>query len=168
MTSFGIPAANKQELIERILEQRASLEALLSPLTVEQATEPLAPGGWSVKDHIAHLTAWAGKAIAALQDAPVYQGLGLIRPPADPRDYEAINVVLHDRDKYLSLEDVVEAFGRRHSELLGALMLASEMDLRRPADEGEIDGRTVLAVVAANTYEHSIEHEGWIREKLAP
>jgi len=51
--------------------------------------------------------------------------------------------------------------------VLAALMLASDAELRAASEEGEIDGRTVLAVVAANTYEHSIEHETWIREKLA-
>jgi len=159
------PATNRAELIERIEAQRASLVALLSPLTAEEMTEPR--GDWTLKDHIAHLTAWAGKAVALIQDLPAYKGLGLISPPADPRDYDSINAVLHGRDRSLPLEEVVARWGQRHGEVLAVLMLASDRDLRLPTLPGEPDGPSMLAAVANNTYEHSMEHELWIRQALA-
>ena len=161
------PATNRAELIERIREARASLAALLSPLVVEQIIRPLDDNGWSIRDHLAHLSAWSGKALAIIQDRPAYQGLGLISPPSDPRDYDSINALLHARDLSLSLDEVVARWGERDGEVLAALMLASDRDLRRPTLPGEPDGPSVLAAVANNTYEHYIEHEAWIRRNLA-
>src|SRR5687767_9054703 len=110
---FPPPAATKMELIELILAQRASLEALLSPLTAEEME--VVRGDWSIKDHLAHLTAWSGKAVAVLVGQPPYVGLGLNGPPANPRDYESINATMHARDQFKALEEVIEASGQRHS-----------------------------------------------------
>src|SRR5688572_29400128 len=96
------PPATKLELIERILLQRASLEALLSPITA--AEMEVVHADWSFKDHLAHLTAWCGKAVAVLTGRPAYQGLGLSAPPANPRDYDSINDILYARDQFLPLE----------------------------------------------------------------
>jgi hypothetical protein len=164
-TEFPPPAANKAELIERVMQQRLSLDALVAPLSAAEMLQPL--GGWSVRDHIAHLNVWAGKALAVLQNRPPHDGLGLEWPPADPRDVDTLNAFFHERTRDVPLEDVLEESGRLHTEVLTALMLASERLLHRPMPPDEPDGRTVLAVVAANTYEHSIEHETWIREGLA-
>jgi len=159
------PATNRAELIERIREARESLEALLSPLTSDQVLMPL--GDWSVRDHLAHLAAWTGKALALLNNRPAHEGLGLLSPPADPRDYDAINALLQARDESLTLEEIIVRWGSRDGEILATLMLASDRDLRRPTPAGEPDGSTILAAVANNTYEHSIEHETWIRQSLA-
>jgi hypothetical protein len=164
-TDYPLPATNRIELIERIRDARASLETLLSPLTSDQVLVPL--GDWSIRDHLAHLAAWTGKALALLNNRPAHEGLGLPSPPADPRDYDAINTLLRARDESLTLEDVIVRWGSRDGEILAMLMLASDRDLRRPTPAGEPDGRTVLAAVANNTYEHAIEHEAWIREGLA-
>jgi hypothetical protein len=158
------PAANRAELIDHIREARASLESLISPLTVDQCLTPL--GDWSIRDHLAHLGAWLGKAIALIQDEPAYRGLGLSAPPADPRDYDSINAILHDRDQSLALEEVVARWNERDASIQAALMLASDRELRRPMPPDEPDGRSLLAAVANNTYEHYIEHEFTIREGL--
>jgi hypothetical protein len=152
------------ELMERILTQRASLEDLLSPITAQEME--VVHGDWSIKDHLAHLNAWCGKAVAVLTGRPAYTGLGLIRPPDNPRDYDSINAIIHARDQSLPLEEVVATSGQRHSEILAALFMVSDADLRQPVPPDEPDGPTVLALVANNTYEHSIEHEAYIREAL--
>jgi hypothetical protein len=48
----------KRELLEMIGEERAALEAALAPLSEAEMLEKRLPGGWSVKDVLAHITSW--------------------------------------------------------------------------------------------------------------
>lgn len=48
----------KDEIIEQILTERRRLENNLAMLTPEQLVEPGVVGKWSIKDILAHLTAW--------------------------------------------------------------------------------------------------------------
>src|SRR5690349_12352246 len=49
---------NKAQLLQGIGQAHDELERTLALLRSEQMTEPLLEGGWSVKDLMAHLTAW--------------------------------------------------------------------------------------------------------------
>src|SRR5512133_1656132 len=49
---------DRNELVNAMNAGRADLEAVLAHLTPEQMTQPDLPGGWSVKDLLAHLAWW--------------------------------------------------------------------------------------------------------------
>ena len=52
------PAAARAELLRHATEQHAQLEALLSGLSEADMLLPELDDGWSVKDHLAHITWW--------------------------------------------------------------------------------------------------------------
>ena len=56
--------SKKAELLAAIQEERAHLERLLSPLSEEQLCQPVLGGQRSVKDILAHLTAWEQRCIS--------------------------------------------------------------------------------------------------------
>jgi hypothetical protein len=156
--------SDSAQLVLRIREQRANLEALVHSLSDAELLAPL--GDWSVKDHLAHLAAWQGKALAALQGRPAHEGLGLAEPPADVLDFDAINVVLHERWKGRSLDEALAAYRRHNVAIVAALENVDFAALLKPYEPDDPDGRRVLDIVAANTYEHALEHQVWINRDL--
>ena len=49
---------NKQDLIQRIREERDRLRTLFGNLAEKDMLIPVEEGGWSVKDLIAHIVIW--------------------------------------------------------------------------------------------------------------
>ena len=58
------PPPTVQEVLESIEREWNALQAVFSKLEIDQMTSPGAEG-WSVKDELAHLAAWA-RGVAAL------------------------------------------------------------------------------------------------------
>ena len=59
----------KQQLIERIWQERAGWEALLAEIGEERMTQPGAMEEWSFKDTLAHLITWWQRDLARLEMA---------------------------------------------------------------------------------------------------
>jgi hypothetical protein len=49
---------DKQDLIQRIRDERDGFGTLLSNLSEAEMVIPLKGDGWSVKDHVAHIVVW--------------------------------------------------------------------------------------------------------------
>ncbi|MEP7292650.1 MAG: maleylpyruvate isomerase N-terminal domain-containing protein, partial [Chloroflexota bacterium] len=49
---------NQAELLEKIQAGWDALQACIATLTPEQITIPTDAAGWTVKDHLMHLTVW--------------------------------------------------------------------------------------------------------------
>ncbi len=59
----------KQELVKRLREERDRWVALLAQLGEDQIVAPDLPGGWSIKDLVAHLMVWQQLTAARFQAA---------------------------------------------------------------------------------------------------
>ncbi len=156
---------DKAELLARIREARAALERTVERLSEAQLTAAGA-GGWSGKDHLAHLAAWEGKIVAVMEGRPAHEGLGLDEATYRGANIDEINARLHERDRARPLPDVLATYRRTHGRLLAALEALPEAELTRPyqsADAGDVlaDG------IAGNTYEHYDEHRGWMEAIVA-
>ena len=158
--------ATKNELLSRIHRQRESLERLLATLSPDELTCVLED--WSVKDHLAHIAAWLGAARASLAGLRMWQGLGLPGAPANARDWDAINATLYSLWRDVPLGEVLARWQRDHQSTVSVIEAASQAALDSAHGEPDApEGRTVMDVVSANTYEHYLEHETWIRQQLA-
>ena len=143
---------------------RAEYERLLAEVGEEKMLEPGLPGGWSVKDVIAHVN-WYEREMVILLETSELAGSELWQLPADER-----NMPIHEQNKELPLEEVLaesnrvfESLWEQVSELAdGDLMEASRFD-QMPEDWEP------WQVIASNTYEHYQEHipdiRAWV-EKL--
>lgn len=164
---------SKGELARRLEEARAALERTIAPLSDTQLIATGPPDGWSVKDHLAHLTAWEAGIAAMLQQQPRYPAMGVDEETAYQSDEETLNAVIHERTRGRPLGEVWNGLRdtqRRLDDTLGAL---SDEDLQRtyshyqPQEPGEDSGAPIIGWIAGNTYEHYEEHLPWIEALIA-
>ena len=156
-------------LIDRIERARSALKQTYAHLSDTQMIMPGADGGWSVKDHLAHLTTWEAGIAALLRRQPRSAAMGLDDAIVRQNDEAGVNAIIDRRNKDRALPDVLADFEQAHRDLRAALDQLAFDDLLKtyshyqPDEPGAGNGRPILAWIAGNTYEHYAEHENWIR-----
>ena len=150
------------ELLDRIQHGWDELWTAIDGLTAEQLQTPDA-GGWSIKDNLAHLTAWERFLLLRyLQGLPADEAMGLDEASTQPH-YDIINAALYERNRDRSLADVTESARATHREVVDYLSdLPFETVMRQLYDD---DPRKLplMAWVAGNTFGHYEEHLEAIR-----
>ncbi|HZU76974.1 MAG TPA: maleylpyruvate isomerase N-terminal domain-containing protein, partial [Dehalococcoidia bacterium] len=119
------------ELVERIRRSHENLDRLCDGLSKEQMARP-GPEGWSVKDHLAHLAAWEQGIAALLQSRPRHAAMGIDRALWETHDTDAINAVLHERDRDRTVAEVRSAVDAAGQDLVAALGRLDDGDLVKP------------------------------------
>ena len=124
-------------------------EAGLYPLVTDEPERP--DGGYRVKDHIAHLTAWRLRAVDVLRRT------GGQRPSID--DW---NAEIYARSKDQPAEQVVREARDSWSELLSTIegMTEEQLHEQHPFNP-QLE---VWVAVHANGHSHFEEHAGYIAE----
>ena len=153
-----------QGVLEKIEWEWEALQKALSDLNADQMTEP-GEGGWSTKDELAHLAAWARGLAALVRKQRRYPPMGL-PDDAAPHSYgiERMNQLIYERNRDLPLGDVLAELEEAHQDALAAVSELSDDDLLRPYDDYQPqdrrpDGHTpILWRIAGNTYGHYAEH----------
>ena len=163
---------NKQNLLTLMARERDELERLLSQISDAQMLVPGADG-WSIKDHMAHITAWEAGMVALLQKQPRYAGMGLTREEwTSDLETSQLNQLIYERNKHRSLADVRDAFDQTHRELLDMLNQLTNEDLFRnyayyqPDEVGDDANRPIINWIVGDSFRHYSEHREWIRKML--
>jgi len=160
---------DRSSVIEAIQRHRAELEATIAPLNDEQL-EASPAGGWSIKDHLAHITAWEMSVVALLTSTPRHEGLGVDKATYENHDVDAVNHTIFRQNHHRPVHDVLTDFRAAHQQLMAVLNSLSDDDLQKtysdylPDEPGDDTGAPVLDWVAGNTYHHYAEHLEVIRE----
>ncbi len=152
----------KAALLDNIQSGYNQFEALLAPLSEEQMAIPAVNGPWSVKDNIAHLTAWHDYLLNQLQ--------GVIDGEKPPKfmpglSEDEINEVFYQQNKDRPLAEVLADFRLTYQRILAAVQSISEEALNAPFP-WRINGNAAWGLIAGNTYEHYEEHGNIIRRWL--
>ena len=158
------------DLLARVAGGWTALADLITPLDVAALTTPGAAGGWTVKDHLAHLHAWERKLLAVLRGQPAYVGLAMDATTYTAANLDAINALLDARYKSWSFTDLWTAAQQTHTDLIAALDTLQDSDLHGPYpsdDPSDPTPRHLVQGIVDNTYGHYAEHCGWIQELLA-
>lgn len=174
MTGSATPPRprDKAELLSRMRRSRALLEETIGRLSEAQLTAPGPTDGWSVKDHLAHLTAWEQGIVALLQQRPRYPAMGLDEAAMQGADEQRINAMLYARSKDRPLAEVLTTFRASSRQMIEAVERLTDADLFRtyayfqPNEPGEDRGRPIIAWIIGNTYAHYDEHRAWIEELI--
>jgi hypothetical protein len=160
---------NKQELLERIQRSRQALERAFSTFGPEELEETLS-GGWSIKDHLAHLASWEIGVAELLRRRPRFAAMGVEEAAQRDLGEEALNEVIFQRYAGMTVSEVMIFFHEAHQQMLTALAELKDEDLFRPyADfvSGEAGGdpsqNPVINVIIGNTYGHFDEHRDYIK-----
>ena len=156
---------SKAELVRLIAERLVSLQDLVASVAPGELGRPLDAEGWSVKDHLAHIVAWERRALAALHGRRAFEVMGVTEAQWLDSSIDRLNALLFDMDKDRSIEEVRNAWRDVHASVMAVVEALTDDELAREAVDAR-DGGTLGQVVAANTWQHYEEHEGWLREKL--
>lgn len=158
----------KAELIDRIAQERATLDALLAPLPAEELTRPGVEDDHSIKDLMAHVAYWERRTLTLL----AYTARGE-RPPKLAREGEGdawvdrVNGEVFAANRLRPLDDVYAEYRQSARDTLAALGGYSETELLDPAGLSRLLDYPALAIIAGDTYGHYLEHAASIRAWLA-
>jgi hypothetical protein len=160
--------STKTELVADIEQGWTRLNAALDRLTPAQLTTIKDAQGWTVKDHIIHLTHWERSVVFFLQRQPRYRGLGVPETLYWDGSDDDINVVIHEQTSTLPPGEALSQFYETHRQLLKLLEPLTDLDLQKtyreylPDEPSDGDGPPALDVIYGNTAHHFAEHLGWI------
>jgi hypothetical protein len=163
----------KAELLRDTAESWEELNSLLDQLPEGQATGPQDAEGWTVKDHVIHMTAWERSVVFFLQGKPRHEGLGVEEQLYQTGDDDAINDAVYEQRKDLPLTDVLAQFRNVHSQLLNLMQPLSDADLQKPYrhylpnEPGDGADRKAFDVIYANAADHFREHLSYIRALIS-
>jgi hypothetical protein len=160
-----------EELLARIAEGWTTLHERIAPLSSAQLTTPGPDGGWSVKDHLAHLATWEDMLIALLRGEPIHAAFGISRAEYDALEStDALNAIIAAQHKDRSLDEVMQRFEETHAQVVALIGALPDEDLSKPItffQPDDSDERPVLRKITGDTYEHYAEHLPWIEAILA-
>jgi|SRR5579885_905045 len=112
----------RDDLLRRAREAHTQLEALLATFSAEEQTRSGVTEGWSVKDHLAHLTWWEQRVIRMLGGAP--DPIDAI--PGENKSEDDINAYVFAQNHARSLADVRAAFDASYQEMLQLIATAPD------------------------------------------
>jgi hypothetical protein len=151
---------NKQQLLSKIDTAWSAFQESYAGLSDAQLTQPGVTGDWSVKDILAHVTAWEEEALKHLPH--ILEGK---RPPRYSVLYggiDAFNALKTEENRRRSLAEVMTRLDDVHRQLIAYIQSAPESEI---AQETRFRRRIRL-----DTYSHYPIHTRGIcewREKLA-
>jgi len=151
--SEQIEHITKPELLAQICSERKRLEEVLAALTPDQMLQPGACGEWTVKDVLAHISAWERRMLS-------WTGSHLRgEPPAVPLpwDVERMNAETYAQVKDKSLAEVLEEFRQSYRASLALAESLSEGQLQTTYTD-TWPMCPLWMGVAANTNWHYKEH----------
>ncbi|MGD9933009.1 MAG: DinB family protein [Dehalococcoidia bacterium] len=156
----------------RIDERWQELLALLDGLDAVGIERPLGDG-WTVKVHVAHITAWERSLLGILKKGSRADAMGVPGDLWQGHDTDAINAFLAARARGERAEAIREQLLETHAELTGVLRGLTDEDVALPYSayqphDPPSNANPVSGWIAGNTWEHYEEHIGWLRAGLEP
>lgn len=119
---------------------------------------PPEPGRWTVKDTLAHLTAWRVHTTAVLDAAHTGRDA-----PEPIDDFDSENANIYAAARALPAAAVIDSARRSWESLNDAVEACSEQVLRSPRPRRP--QTLIWEVVPSNTHAHLAEHLGYLAEE---
>lgn len=160
--------STKKELLAGMEQSWTRLNTALNKLSESQLTTIHDSAGWTVKDHVVHMTRWERSVVFFLQGLPRHQGLGVEESLYLKSSDDEINAAIYQQAKDISISEALTQFRATHGQLLQLLQPLTDADLRKryrdylPKEPGDGEGPPAINVIYGNTTNHFIEHLEWI------
>lgn len=155
---------NKAELLAAIREEYARLEGLVKDMGEDELAAPGVVGQWSVKDILAHLTAWNRLLPGWLEAARI--GATPIMPSEGYtwRDMDRLNAAIYHANKDSAWDKVINEFREAHQRVLHEVEALSEDELTNPQRYNWMGGKPLTNLIASDTHEHYKEFADHLQE----
>lgn len=158
--------ATKDELLHLVRTEWAVFEDILKQVQQQKMVEPNVENGWSVKDILAHITAWEKLMCQWLEEA--VRG-DIPERPQDDAGIDRLNARLYAQNRDKSLDEVLADFQNTHQRSLKVIQLVPENDLFDPQRFDWREGDPLWYMVGGNTFWHYREHsesiQAWLETK---
>ena len=151
---------NRQDLLNALAASRADVDAALAGLTEAQMTEPGVLGDWTLKDLLAHLTAWEVELLTVLGKLTRGQ---TPKPVGESQaETDALNAKWHKDYQARPLDRVRADYDAVRPQTIRQVERLSEADLTAPRKW--LKGGTLHDMILSETIEHDAEHLPQIRD----
>jgi hypothetical protein len=151
----------RAELMAQLNSEQEAFEGLLGLIGEDRMEEPGVAGAWSIKDVVAHLTAWRRRTVGRLEAVARGESEPAAPWPADLREDDEINAWFHARDRNKSVREVLSESRGVFQQLAAAIEKFPEDALDDPGRFPWMQG-TPLSGAAFFSHFHD-EHEGDMR-----
>ncbi len=149
---------SKTELLAGIEEEWKLLEGVISGIEADRMEVPKF-GGWSVKDILAHITAWERfMCLHYLQHQAAHEAFGLSPEEFEALEEDGFNVLLYERNRDRALEAIRSEFHAFHEQAMRDVREMSFEEMLGERLVGDRADEPMLVAIAANTYDHYKEH----------
>jgi len=164
---------DKRQFVDRLRRERSEWNALLAQVSPERKTQPGFAGQWSVKDVIAHVTAYEQWLVTWLASAK----RGVLPKPSivNSPDVDARNALIYEANKHRPLPDVMDDAEQVFRALISEVESLPDGDLsneRRTAwfiEPFWKESIPLYQAIADDSYEHYHEHlpslRAWLDEQ---
>lgn len=150
------------ELVVRIREERAALEAVIRPLSESELVRPRVEG-WSIKDHLAHIAVWERVLVGKHLEGRTFADAAGMDPATVAATIEmtaetSLNEWFYTRDRNRPLAEVLTEFEAAHREVLRAVGQLRDAALTASSDHDQSYAPTLLQAIIGDTYADYQEH----------
>ncbi len=146
----------KQDLIKAFEKAREKLLAALDGLTDDDMLQPGAVGYWSVKDVLAHLTAWESELVTAL--VKIEQGKRSRPNIVTIDDIDEWNEEQYHASASRSLQIIWDDFQGVAKHLIAAIEAVNNADLGNNRRFSWMEGEPLSYLIYENAIWHEEEH----------
>ena len=173
MTEHQAPTLDKSSLLASIDTSWSALQDLIARIPEEQFTQPTDDGGWTVKDHLAHVNHWERSMVALLHRQPRHEGLGVSEELYLADDLDALNTAMQQETRDSAVDEIVRDLESTHRELVTLIQQMPESELQQPyshflPDEpGADDKDPIINRLFANGSHHLDTHRQYIERIIA-
>ncbi len=145
------------ELMAAIETERAQLEKALARFSEDQKTKALLKNGWSIKDLMAHISAWE------------QVGFDIVQPARDGKPLKAyvskvfesidhFNAATFEKNKDKSLGEIEIEFNAAYKNFVALIETLDEDFIASNLPFEGAEDLNVRSVISANTHLHYREH----------
>src|SRR5205823_14688922 len=135
----------RAELVQQMNSEQEAWEGLLGQIGEDRMEEPGVAGSWSIKDVVAHLTAWRRRTVGRLESVANGQPEPAHEWPADLHDDDESNAWFHARDRDKSVGAVLDESRRVFQQLVSAIQELPDAALADAARFAWMAGAPVAA-----------------------
>jgi hypothetical protein len=146
----------RAQFLELFRRAQSDLDEAIAAVDSDRMVMPGPDGGWSPKDHVAHLATWNGVIAALLRNDPGSGAAERVQEAFSRLDLDRVNATIFERNKDRILSEVLLSFRLSHEELLDALAGLTDANLFEAGSAG-------LEFIAEVTYGHYACHLNAIR-----
>jgi hypothetical protein len=124
----------KTDVLEEIERAWTAYQLRLAELPPGELEGPIDAAGWTIKDHITHVTAWEASVTAGLNRRPMHEAMGI--STSDLKQHiDELNERIREAHASESVQEALDAAARGHRELVLAIEALPEDALSMPVGE---------------------------------